>query len=203
MKTFSGYLYLPILITFIVLFASCSTMRPSGADSGGPDLEDEEVSTEEDIEALDRLLTQHRSSLADINETNNELEIPPIFTQNPEDSVISNPYQGFRVQLISTRNVETADSVATEFEDWLQEEVPQYQAPTYVFFKQPYYRVHVGDFQSRSQAIGFTRLVKKGYPEAWMVPDRIDPANVPPDSVSFATEDSSKTETNIDGYQLN
>ncbi len=176
-------------------------MRPSGTDSGGPDLGDEEVTTEEDMEALERLLTQHRSSLADLNETNDELEIPPIFTQNPEDSAISNPYQGFRVQLISTRNVETADSVAAEFEDWVQEEVPQYQAPTYVFFKQPYYRVHVGDFQSRSQAVGFTRLVKKGYPEAWMVPDRINPSNVPPDSVSFATKDSS--ETNINDIQLN
>jgi hypothetical protein len=196
MKTFSGYLHLSTVIAFIVLFVSCSTIRPSGTDSGGPGLEDEETAAEEDMEALEQLLTQYRSSLADINETSDELEISPIFTQNPaEGSEVSNPYQGFRVQLISTRNVETADSVAAEFEEWAREEVPQYQAPTYVFFKQPYYRVHVGDFQSRSHAVGFTQLVKKGYPEAWMVPDRIDPSNVPPDSVSFAPEDS--TEINI------
>lgn len=202
MNTFSGFFHLSIVIALIVLFVSCSTMRPSGTDSGGPDVGDEEVATEEDMEALEQLLTQHRNSLSDINETNDELEIPPIFTQNPEEgSTISNPYQGFRVQLISTRNVETADSVAAEFEDWVQEEVPQYHAPTYVFFKQPYYRVHVGDFQSRSQAVGFTQLIKQGYPDAWMVPDRINPSNVPPDSVSFAREDSS--EININDKQLN
>lgn len=202
MNTFSTHLHVSTVIAFMVLFVSCSTMRPSGTDSGGPDVGDEEVANEEDLEALEQLLTQYRSSLAEINETSDELEIPPIFTQNPADgSTVSNPYQGFRVQLISTRNVETADSVATEFEEWGQEEVPNYQASTYVFFKQPYYRVHVGDFQSRSQAVGFTQLVKKEYSEAWMVPDRIDPSNTPPDSVSFATEDSS--EINIKDDQLN
>jgi len=45
-------------------------------------------------------------------------------------------------------------------------------------FRQPYYRVRVGNFKIRENAIEFSRILKNRYPDAWVVHDRIDPENI-------------------------
>lgn len=184
-------LYFSILfLSFVFIFSACSTLRETTgggpADPGDPD----EVIATEEARALQQLLDETRNSLADLGETE-QLEVPPIFTQeasaNSQES--GNPYQGYRIQLISTRDVQEADTISNQFHEWLESESLEYSAKAYVFFKQPYYRVRVGDFQNKKRAAEFTRLIKQKYPDAWVVPDRIVPANAPPDDVSFSTEE--------------
>lgn len=45
----------------------------------------------------------------------------------------------------------------------------------YLSFKEPYYRVRVGDFRSRLEAEGFLNNIRNDYPNAFTVSDMIDP----------------------------
>ncbi len=86
----------------------------------------------------------------------------------------ANANAGFRVQIVSTQDVRQAENIRTEFNRWLDEEVPEYNANAYILFRQPYYRLHVGDFKSRADAIEFAQVVKRKFPDAWVVFDTID-----------------------------
>lgn len=85
---------------------------------------------------------------------------------------------GFRVQIISTADVNIAEEYRRDIKTWLFDEYPQYNAETYLLFRQPFYRLHVGDFFSRAEAIEFSRIIKRKYPDAWVVHDQIDPKNL-------------------------
>jgi hypothetical protein len=50
----------------------------------------------------------------------------------------------------------------------------------YLSFKEPYYRVRVGDFRTRLEAEGFIKSVKAEYPNAFVTADKINPP--PPDN---------------------
>lgn len=194
MKNLHNYFGISLLAS-VLIFSACSTSRQ--AAEGGPSEPNREAIEAEEARALRQLLDENRSNLADL-QTSDELVVPSVFTQESTASATTtgNPYQGYRIQLISTRDVQEADAISNEFQDWIESEGVGYAAKSYVLFKQPYYRVHVGDFQSKSQAARFTQIVKKEYPDAWVVPDRIIPTNVPASSdTTFSTEkDSSEAE---------
>jgi hypothetical protein len=90
----------------------------------------------------------------------------------------ANANSGFRVQIISTQDVRLAEEIRTEFNTWLDQEVSEYNANAYILFRQPYYRLHVGDFKSRANAIEFAQVVKRKFPDAWVVFDTIDPNSI-------------------------
>lgn len=194
MKNLSLNLILSLLLMAFI-FSACSAARElTEGGPADPESTDEVLATEE-ARALQQLLDETRSTLADVEESD-QLEVPSHFAQeaSSNSAVSGNPYQGFRIQLISTRSVEEADTLSNQFLEWIESEALGYRPEAYVFFKQPYYRVHVGDFQSKARAADFTKLVKQKYPDAWVVPDRIVPANVPPEDVTFSTEEDT-TET--------
>jgi hypothetical protein len=103
-----------------------------------------------------------------------ENAIPDAFQSDVMTSQ-ANANSGFRIQIISTQDVRLVESMRVEFDTWLDEEVPEYSANSYVLFRQPFYRLHVGDFRSRNDAIAFAQVVKRKYPDAWIVFDTIDP----------------------------
>lgn len=173
-------------IAIIVLTIGCSTTEKATSSdepgTGGPDIE----TVDEDLTDLQQLLAQNRSKLSDLHGSQKH-DMPEVFLkQDSSDSALnSDPYDGYRVQIISTKNRPLADSVATKFRTWADSTVQGYHARAYVFFKQPFYKVHIGDFQQRTQANSFSRLIKNRYPDAWVVHDRINPTDTPADTASF------------------
>lgn len=49
----------------------------------------------------------------------------------------------------------------------------RYDSKAYVTFNEPYYRVRVGDFRTRLDAIRFLNKIKGRYPLAWEIKDQI------------------------------
>lgn len=49
----------------------------------------------------------------------------------------------------------------------------KYHVPAYITFNEPYYRVRVGDFRSRIDAIRFLQHIKSHYPLAWEIQDEV------------------------------
>jgi hypothetical protein len=45
--------------------------------------------------------------------------------------------------------------------------------PVYLTWQAPYFKVRVGDFSTRMEAAGFLNKIKKNYPIAWVIRDKI------------------------------
>lgn len=191
MKNFTLFFNISLLLLVFMLSACSATRQITEGGPAEPE-EPEEVLATEEARAFQQLLAENRSSLADL-QASDQLEIPSVFTQEAAtgSSAFQNPYQGYRIQLISTRDIQRADTLSSQFQEWIESKDFTYTPQSYVFFKQPYYRVHVGDFQNKGRAANFTKLIKQKFPDAWVVPDRIVPSNIPPNDITFTTETDS------------
>jgi len=76
--------------------------------------------------------------------------------------------EGYRVQVLATRYIERADSLATIMKNTISDSV-------YVDFEAPNYKVRVGDFIDRDTAETLQQeLVQMGYNSAWILRTRIN-----------------------------
>lgn len=134
-------------------------------------------------------LAAYRNTLSDGYATQRH-DMPEFFLKEYKENRAEDrdPFDGFRIQIISTREVALADSAAKDFRLWADTTLAGFSPEAYVFFQQPYYKVHVGDFNNRKKADTFSRLVKQKFPDAWVVHDRINPYLVPADSIQIEME---------------
>ena len=84
---------------------------------------------------------------------------------------------GYRVQVFSSASRAAAESVRGEAVDWWERAQSSAGAPetmeVQVAYLQPYYRVRMGAFASREEAEAALALVRRQYPEAFLVPDLV------------------------------
>lgn len=170
-----------------LLLMSCGTTQETQSDPGS-DLSPSENTGGAEQDRVDEefreVLNDTRSTLRDAYAGFNK-DIPAVFRQKSEARDIGDPTQGYRIQILSTRNIEEADEMATDFRMWADEEFTEYIPKVYVLFRQPYYKVHIGNFQFHDQAVKLNRFLKSRYPDAWVVHDEVDPELVPTDSLQF------------------
>ena len=191
--------YLVFLFTLPLIFISCSTTEPVIEKEPEPSIFelDEEIAEEyllEEMEEMDMFLFELRMYLSN-RFTILEHDIPETYLiERVREESEADRYAGFRVQLLATRNIAEADSASDEFRIWASERIDGYEPNTYVFFRQPYYRVRAGDFRDRDTAIEFSRLIKNRFPGAWVVHDRIEPDQVPSDNTEFQLRDMRRIE---------
>lgn len=174
----------------MLLLGACGTTRDTGGEEPRdiPEREVPEGSEDNTVsEEFQAVLNSSHSQLSDVFATA-ESEIPAVFRQESQQRDIGDPYQGYRVQLLSTRNVDSADSLANEFRFWAEEAFDDYVPKVYVLFRQPYYKVHVGNFQFHEQAMKLNQFIKQRYPDAWVVPDEVEPNLVPPRDIRFGNQ---------------
>jgi hypothetical protein len=83
--------------------------------------------------------------------------------------------QGFRVQVTITEDIDYASGLR----DSLSRALPGEWV--YVVHHPPYYKVRVGNFSERFAATGLLdSLRRRGFPDAWIVPDRVLRNPLPP-----------------------
>ena len=173
----------------VTMTLACSSTEQTAKKDKDPDTETTEQYTENKRQELVALLTRNRSRLSDTYLTQQH-DVPEAFLKvDTTDNSYYNPFDGYRIQILSSRDVAIADSVSTEFRLWADSTLAGYTPKAYVFFKQPHYKVHVGDFQDREKANKLSRIIKRKYPEAWVVHDRIDPSNVPADTTKIRLQE--------------
>lgn len=93
----------------------------------------------------------------------------------PDSSTVGGPgsetpvlVSGFRVQLYATTNVDEINARKVDAEAAF----PDVQF--YVVYDPPAYKLRAGNFLSRPEAEAFAlRMQANGYPDAWVVPDRV------------------------------
>jgi septal ring-binding cell division protein DamX len=121
-----------------------------------------------------KVLNANRSLLSDAYAAPKN-KIPAFLKESSGTRYVPNPRRGYRIQILSTRNADKADRVAKHFRLWADSVMVIYIPETYVRFKQPFYKVQVGDFQFYNRAQKLTHLLKRRYPGAWVVHDEIIP----------------------------
>lgn len=117
-----------------------------------------------------------------------EVEIDHDVPEALMDGAIERPAartaSGFRIQVYSSQDRNDADAKVEEVMDWwrqqrtdgdIQEAYPgnPTEPPVYLVFRQPYYRVRVGNFLSRAEAQRFMDLVERQFPKAFILPDKV------------------------------
>jgi len=84
---------------------------------------------------------------------------------------LNNPeVDGYRVQIFfdsGSNSKNKAASVKSEFEAAF----PGFRS--YLSYKEPYYRVRVGNFRTLSEAVGFQKKISLDYPNSFPVKDKI------------------------------
>lgn len=103
--------------------------------------------------------------------------------------------EGYRIQLLSSVEKQAADELYTEAQAWWEAlysrvdsleqvhgpdspvvpDIPDFgpTLPIDIVYRQPYYRVRVGSFRSRTQADAARRFLVDRFPNAFVVPDRV------------------------------
>ena len=75
--------------------------------------------------------------------------------------------EGYRVQVLVTRNTHSADSIRAVLSDKIDEDV-------YITYEVPYYKIRVGNCVDRKQAEELKlKLVELGYASAWIIRTRV------------------------------
>lgn len=102
--------------------------------------------------------------------------------QDPKLNQVSNNYKklnlqnapidGFRVQIFFESGP-NSKSTATAKMNSFQTLYPEVKA--YLSYKEPYYRVRVGNFRTLIEAVGFQKQISDEYPNAYTVKDKITP----------------------------
>jgi len=116
-------------------------------------------------------------------QTEIEIEAPPIATDklppdvwygygdqsSTNDKIIVGTTDGYRVQVLSTDDVDEANRIRAEvYEKTTKKEV-------YVIFEPPFYKVKVGDFTSKSEADNLRfNLNQLGYTESKVVQETVN-----------------------------
>lgn len=78
---------------------------------------------------------------------------------------------GYRIQIFFDSGNESSGNAAKVIEEFT-EEYPGIQ--TYLTFREPYYRVRIGDFRKKIEALGLLQEIKSDYPNAWVIRDQIN-----------------------------
>ena len=79
--------------------------------------------------------------------------------------------EGFRIQVFFESG-NNSKIKAEEFKTAFNELYPQDSA--YISFKEPFYRVRVGDYKTKFEADRALNIIRKEYPNAWVIKDKIN-----------------------------
>lgn len=85
-------------------------------------------------------------------------------------NMMNSTVPGYRLQ-IYFESGNYSKSKAIETKDAFESKYPNFKA--YISFNEPYYRVRVGDFRTKIEAIGFLKKLLRKYPNAFEIEDMI------------------------------
>ena len=78
-------------------------------------------------------------------------------------------FSGYRIQINFGQDRNQANKVRSDF-------TLKYPGiPTYMSYQQPYFKVNVGDYRSKLEAVKNLNLIRKSYPGCFIVKDKINP----------------------------
>lgn len=110
-----------------------------------------------------------------------EHDVPARLLSGTADEGVQQTVQGFRVQILSSTDQAAAEQAAAEAEQWWSERAAEAPGdlfageglPVYTVYRQPYYRVRVGNFTSRAEAERALEFLTQRYTDAFIARDEV------------------------------
>lgn len=110
----------------------------------------------------------------ELKETQDSLFSNVKTTVSPSIQAINETYKnsyklnGYRIQLASENSSAPARKIRAAF-------IQKFKAvPAYEIYQQPYFKVRVGDFKTKLEAIKFQKEIQAEYPNCYIVKDEIE-----------------------------
>lgn len=109
-------------------------------------------------------------------------DVPESLMEGRAASGTTRTMQGYRIQILNTVSKQEADKMVEDLIAWWAEQreggpasdlFRQEQPPVYTIYRQPYYRVRVGDFATRAQVQRVLPAFKQRFSAALIVPDTV------------------------------
>ena len=111
-------------------------------------------------------------------------DVPERLLKGRVEQQVSQTRAGYRIQVFSSQDKRDADRRMENTVAWWRQQVrletlaalypgDPSPPPVYLDFRQPYYRVRVGNFSSRSEAQAVLPLIEKRFPDAFIAPDTV------------------------------
>lgn len=161
----------------LVLSASaCTTSAPLVTDM--PTEEPSGPTMWSEVEEVD--MNDHPDQLPRVEEIL-EHDVPQTLMNSTADDGTSIELEGFRVQVFSSSEREEAVQVEDAIQRWLnglsdgqRNTLGLPEAVTvYSFYRPPFYRLRVGDFEKREEAARLATALQRQWPGALVVPDQV------------------------------
>ncbi len=105
---------------------------------------------------------------------NADPEVDQLVTLHKEHNQAYPYVQGYRIQLFKDSGNDALDA-AHQIMDKFKGQFPDLNV--YLSFKEPYYRVRVGDFRTRIEALDRLQDIKRKYRSVWIIKDNIHFSN--------------------------
>lgn len=164
----------PILLALLVGVAACSSGSHIAAPIGEPD----DTVPVDTVVAETFEIAPYRDEPADVR-TDPEHDVPASLMGNRADAGIELFVDGFRVQIFSTLDQEEAAAAQDAARSFWNEKLAAvdsvsglpHDLAVYGLFRQPYYRIRVGDFVDREKADRVALLFGERFEGAVVVPD--------------------------------
>ena len=103
---------------------------------------------------------------------NQNQQIGELLQKHIEINKRTNTIQGFRIRIYSdvgqnakTMGLNTKANFLTLYPD----------IPAYFVYHNPYFKVYIGDFRTKSEALKVYKNIKKSFPKAFIISDKINP----------------------------
>ena len=173
-----------LLLAVGVFVAGCSGLGPAGPDPGpdGPDAPEPTYPAYETFDPAGYDAEPARAPSTVVHDVPasvmaGRVNVPGGTTAPPPSEPQATQVEGFRVQVFTSVSRDAAERVRGEAMDWWAGAQRQPGAPATleasVAYAQPYYRVRLGAFADREEAEAALALVRRQYPEAFLVPDTV------------------------------
>lgn len=167
---------LVLAVMFMFFVSACATV---GAAEGEPEevaAEEEDVLVLADYEDFDiepyREGTPTREAI--------EHDVPAVLMDGRASEGTVRTVQGFRIQIVSSVEKDEAVGAEEQVKNWWRSSGQSANPglfgsdlPTYVVYMQPYYRVRIGNFTTRTEAQRALSAIESQYPGSFIVPDTV------------------------------
>ena len=171
-------------LTLLGIFCSLLLSACSGSGAVVEDNTPREVTFEDKLNALSGSETFDPSpypteAVETVDE--NEHAVPLELMEGRANAGITSQRTGYRVQIALVQEKINADGLVDEITQWLQKmkvdnpqlSVFQNEIPVHNIYRQPFFRIRIGDFSSRDYAEELLSHVIIEYPSALVVVDQV------------------------------
>jgi len=164
------------MLALLLVLSGCSASAPIVSDD--PIDEPTGPSTWPEVEEID--MNDYPDTLPQIDQTL-EHDVPQSLMNSTADDGTPIELDGFRVQVFSSSEREEAVRVEDTVQRWLNGLSDGQRnalglsetATVYSFYRPPFYRIRVGDFEKRENAARLATTLQRQWPGALVVPDRV------------------------------